>query len=419
MATQKLGIFEATRVEENIRHGFSSRLLSALGRMGTPETPSLSPSEPPVPGGFLSRNGGKLLASAVITAVMVAALRKGGLSFTPSQGFGALRPWAVPAYLLVLASMTWFRALRWRYLLRSFAAIPQRRLLAVSCIGFAAILLMPFRLGELVRPYLIRKKGVLSLTSATSTIVAERVVDGLVLSIVLAVALFTVPAIDPLPLTVVSLPVSVLKVRQAGYAMLGVFTAAFAVIAVFYFARTWAVRITRRVIGIVSKSLAEKLAQTAMKLADGLQFLGSWRDAGPFFAETAAYWFLNALGMWLLAWGCGLTHAGGSPPTFGEACAMMGLLGVTVLVPGPPGLLGVFQLGIYAGMTMYYPSDVVTGPGSLYVFVMYACQVLWTVGSAGFFVAKGEARPTEADDFLSNPHAATSVPPGHQETQTS
>ena len=46
----------------------------------------------------------------------------------------------------------------------------------------------------------------------------------------------------------------------------------------------------------------------------------------------------------------------------------MGLLGVTILVPGPPGLLGVFQLGIYAGMTMYYPTWVVTGPGAAYVF---------------------------------------------------
>jgi uncharacterized membrane protein YbhN (UPF0104 family) len=367
--------------------------------MAADESPSILPSSPPPHEGFFARNAGKLVASAVITTAMIAALKKGGLAFTPAAGYGSLRVWTVPAYLATLAVMSWFRATRWRFLLRSFARIPTRRLVAVSWIGFAAILLMPFRLGELVRPYLVRKKGELSLTSATSTIVAERVVDGLFLSIMLAIALLNVPTVEPLPLTVVSLPVSVLKVRQAGYAMLGVFTAAFVTIAVFYFARAWAIRTSRMVLGVVSERLADKLAGTATKLADGLHFLGSWRDAGPFLLETTVYWVINALGMWLLAWGCGVVHADGSAPTFGEACAMMGLLGVTILVPGPPGLLGVFQLGVYAGMTMYYPTEVVVAQGSLYVFLMYLCQVVWTVGSAGFFVAQGEARGMRSGDL--------------------
>ena len=41
----------------------------------------------------------------------------------------------------------------------------------------------------------------------------------------------------------------------------------------------------------------------------------------------------------------------------------MGMLGCAILIPGPPGLLGVFQAGIYAGMTMYYPTNVVVGAG--------------------------------------------------------
>jgi hypothetical protein len=58
------------------------------------------------------------------------------------------------------------------------------------------------------------------------------------------------------------------------------------------------------------------------------------------------------------------------------------MLTVTILVPGPPGLLGVFQLGIYAGMTMYYPTAVVTGPGAAYVFLMYLAQFSWTILAA-------------------------------------
>lgn len=338
--------------------------------------------------GFFRRHAAKLVASAIITAGIVFTLQKGGLTLVPEGGdFATVRWISVPAYLVTLIAMSYFRAVRWRFLLRSFAEVPRRRILAVSWIGFAAILFMPFRLGEFVRPYMLREKGKLSMSSATGTVVAERVVDGLFLSIVLAVALIFTPTIDPLPKTVVGLPVSVQHVRTSGFVMLGVFTAAFITIAVFYFARAWAHRTTLLVFGVVSKRLGEKLAATAEKLANGLHFLGRSRDAGGFFVETTFYWGLNAFGMWILAWGCGIVHADGSPVTFAEACALMGMLGCTILIPGPPGLLGVFQAGIYAGMTMYFPTHVVTSAGAAYVFLLYAVQLVWTVVSAGFFLA--------------------------------
>jgi hypothetical protein len=93
---------------------------------------------------------------------------------------------------------------------------------------------------------------------------------------------------------------------------------------------------------------------------------------------------LNVLGVWLVAWGCGVTHLNGTSPTFGEACALVGMLGCTILIPGPPGMVGVFQAGLYAAMTMYYPTDVVTGPGAAFVFLLYASQVLASFIAGGF-----------------------------------
>jgi hypothetical protein len=39
-------------------------------------------------------------------------------------------------------------------------------------------------------------------------------------------------------------------------------------------------------------------------------------------------------------------------------------------------MLGVFQAGIYAAMTMFYPTSVVIKAGAAYVFLMYASQVV-------------------------------------------
>lgn len=358
---------------------------------------------------FLRRHAGKLVVSAVITICLVYALQSGGLKIWP-QGvsFAEVHVWTVALYVVSIAVMNYFRAVRWRFLLRAVVDIPKRRLLAVSWIGFAAILILPFRIGEFVRPYMLRSPGKtksgggkvreVSMSMATGSVVAERITDGLYLSIVLAVALLAVPTIQPLPKSVVGLNISVEQVRYYGFTMLGVFGIAFSVIAIFYFARAWAHKTTLAVFGKISRPLGEKLAGIAEQLADGLHFLGRPRDAFPFFLETTAYWGLNVFGMWLLARWSGVVHADGSPATLGEACALMGMLGVTVLIPGPPGLLGVFQAGVYAGMTMYYPTSVVTGPGAAYVFVLYAVTVVWTVvaGGASLLVDRDSLEAIEA-----------------------
>jgi hypothetical protein len=264
----------------------------------------------------------------------------------------------------------------------------------VSCAGFAAILLVPLRIGEIVRPYLIRtppsKRSAtqrpITLTAATSSVVAERIIDGLYLSIVLALALLLVPTVHPLPDRVVGLPVTVEHVRMSGYAMLGLFATLFVTLAVFYFARSWAHRATLIVVGKVSVRLAERLTGLVEKLVDGLHVFGRVKDAFGFFVETSLYWVINAVGMWMLAWGCGVVHADGSAASLGEAFGLMGMLGCAILIPGPPGMLGVFQVGIYSGMTMFYPTSVVTGPGAAYVFLMYAAQVVFQLVAGGVAV---------------------------------
>lgn len=338
---------------------------------------------------FLRRHANKFIASAVITFGIVYTVHKGGLKFVPEGGdFDHVRWWTLPVYCVTLLAVAWFRSVRWRFLLRSIAEVARWRLFVVSCIGYAAILLLPLRIGEIVRPYMIRtppssragsEGKAITLTAATSSVVAERIIDGLYLSVVLALALLLVPTVHPLPDRVVGIPLTVAHVRMAGYAMLGVFTLLFATIAVFYLARSWAHRMTFAVLGRVSMRLAQKLSTMFDKFADGLHVLSRGQDAIGFVVETTLYWVANVLGMWLLAWGCGVIHVDGSGPTFGEACAMMGMLGCAIVIPGPPGMLGPFQAGLYAAMTMFYPTKVVTSGGAAFVFLLYACQVSFTL----------------------------------------
>jgi uncharacterized protein (TIRG00374 family) len=361
--------------------------------LATQSQPLASTSAPPRPQGFLRRHAGKFALSALITCGVLYTTHKGGLKLLPeATDFKSVRWWAVPLYLPLLLGMTWFRSVRWRFLLRSIAEVPKKHLLAVSCVGFLAITGLPFRIGEIVRPYMVRTRPserrpgerVITMTTATSSVFAERVIDFLYLSIVLALALVFVPTVQPLPDRVVGIPVSVHHVRMSGYAMLVASFLAFVTVAIFYFARSWAQKVTLTVFGKVSHALAEKVAGFLEKAADGLHIFSRGKDALGFFVETSLYWGCNAVGMWILTWGCGVSHADGSAATLGESFGLMGMLGCAVLIPGPPGMLGVFQAGIYAGMTMYYPTAIVIGPGAAYVFLIYIVQIFLTFVMGGW-----------------------------------
>ena len=79
------------------------------------------------------------------------------------------------------------RAIRWKYLLLPRKKIKFHSLLSATMIGFMANNLLPARLGEFVRAYMISRKEQISKSSAMATIVLERIFDGLAL---LAILLF-------------------------------------------------------------------------------------------------------------------------------------------------------------------------------------------------------------------------------------
>jgi len=245
-------------------------------------------------------------------------------------------------------------------------------------VGSAAILLLPLRLGEMVRPYLIARDRRISVLGAIGSVVAERIIDGLVLSSILAVALVTVPTIVPLPAQVLGMPITVAAVRGYAWTFLVGFSVAFLASVVFHAAREASVKITRATLGKISPRLAELVTIMLRRFSDGLDFFRHRRLALQFMFETTLYWTCAAAAYWLLGWGTGVVHADGSSMSFGEACAIMGMLGIATALPGPPGLIGIFQAGVYAAMTMYFPSEVLAGPGSVYVFLLYVLQLAFT-----------------------------------------
>ena len=91
---------------------------------------------------------------------------------------GTLR-WAdlapyLAGYLGLLIVVHLCRSLRWNHLLAPLGVkVPPGPLLAISSVGFMAILALPARLGEFVRPGLLRKGGYTTTAAALGT--AEKI----------------------------------------------------------------------------------------------------------------------------------------------------------------------------------------------------------------------------------------------------
>ena len=337
------------------------------------------PSSAPPPAPNNSRRVGVAVGVSVVVAGGCAWLMyKGGLPVVPHESaFDSVRWWVMPVYVAVFWFCLLLRAVRWHWLVQPIQRVGMLRLLTVSFIFFGATIALPFRTGELVRPLLLYRKEHFSWWAVTGIVGAERITDGLVLSVLLFVALQLAQPLPVLPHHIGNLPVPVAVVPSAAYSALAMFAGAFVAMGLFYWRRERMRRATVTAIGVVSHQLAELVAGVLERLADGLGFLPKTRYSVPFLGVTVAYWVIHALNTWMLIWGVGLDSV-----TATQGAAVLGVLALGFLTPNAPGFFGTFQIALYAGLAMYLPPHEVVDKGAAAVFLMYVLQMGVVLGAA-------------------------------------
>ena len=329
------------------------------------------------PHGPFRRHAPKLVLSLVIAALFVWLFHRGGLPLLPGRdALATIRPGGVALYVALSTVAVWLRTFRWVYLLRPIAEVSTRRVLGIGFLGYSAIFFAPLRMGELVRPYLMALDGDVGFTEATGTALAERVIDGLIVSLVLFAGLLFAHPISPLPHHLGGLPVPVQAIPGAAYTALVLFGGAFAAMGLFYFARVLARRVVHAILDVVSVKLALWVTRQIERLADSLRFLSS-RSGAWFLRDTTAYWLANSAAFWAALYACGIVA------TPAEVCLCVGVIGLGLLIPSGPGMFGTYQLASYAALAMFRPEEVVVTAGAAFVFLTYTVQLLSTLVSVG------------------------------------
>jgi len=349
----------------------------------------------------------KLLISVLLGCACVWLLHRGAFKLVPSRSaLIAVDPWLVATYGALLLACNLLRAARWQLLLVPVARLPLGTVIRAALVGYAALLLLPLRAGEVVRPLLVRRTGKVSAWAATGTVGAERAIDGLFLSSILVAALVFSRPTAPSSTRIGDLPISASIVPHAAYAALGVFVASVAVMGIFYRWQAPAVRMLHGTIGMVSQRFADYVARRVERAASGFDFLRTPRFTLPFLAVTLLYWLGYAGTFLVLGRACGLSNM-----SFAHACVTMGTLGLGVVVPNAPGYFGAFQLSVYAGLSLYFSPGQVMGPGSAFVFVLYLCQVIVIIGCAAASISFEPTPPMLDSAHGDAKHGATGGQP--------
>ena len=311
----------------------------------------------------------KVLLSLIVGALCLAlAIHKIDLH----KSIAVLRELSISAvllYVLTLVPVHLFRAWRWKYLLRPLGiAVPFRKLLLLSTVGFMAILALPFRLGEFVRPYYVVKTGQSRMSEILGTVAVERIVDGLFIAILFFAAyLFAqLQGGHAYPsFLAISAWISLL-----GFLGLTLFLG----FALRWPKRTIDLALSLSLLRRLAPGLSAKLEDKLQALIQGFRALGQPRDMLPFLLQTALYWAANGIGMWILARGMNLDiplHA---------AFAAMAFTGVLISLPNAPGLVGQFHAGILLALGAYVPDSVLSSTGGAYAVALHGIQFVWYVG---------------------------------------
>jgi glycosyltransferase 2 family protein len=276
--------------------------------------------------------------------------------------------WVLP-YFGILTLVHMARTLRWGCLLSGMEKVPFLKLNEASGIGFMMLLVLPFRLGEFARPFLIAQRSSIRRSAAMTSVVLERITDGMFVALLMRGLLFFVPAEAP----------DLRYVRLGANLMFAFFGGGLAFLLFARWHQARAVHLVRATVGRVVPGVADKMADIVDSFVGAMRQLPGKRQMAAFFLYTAVYWGLNGLGMAVLSQAFSATSL-----SLFQAYVVMSVLVVGVMIPSAPGMMGTFQAAMKVGLSLFLPASVVNGSGLAYANVLWLCQ---TVQQVGFGVA--------------------------------
>ena len=299
----------------------------------------------------------------VISALLLyMAFRKVDAGLLVESLRGAEYIWLVPAFILMLVSIV-FRAMRWKYLLRPITEARFVHLFSASAIGLMANNLLPARLGEIARAWVIGEKEGISKTSSFATIVVERVFDGFTVIFFLAGALLFADFEIPVPY------------RKITYIAVLCYFVALGFLFLLHFNHDKAISIAMTVMRPLPSRTRVKIRKFLDSFVEGLGVLRSPLDIALASFFSLLVWTPSIIIMHLVIKSFGLELP--------VQASIMVFIVVTfgIMIPSAPGFVGTVQYCFVLGLGLFG----VVESKALSVSIVYHAGVFVPITAAGLF----------------------------------
>ncbi len=265
----------------------------------------------------------------------------------------------------VLTASTVIRAFRWGAMLGNKPPVRLRYLYTSMMIGYLANNVLPARMGELVRIYVLQRKAGVGKSTSAATVILERLLDALLLLGILSllVPLVALPAV----------------IRGASPLVLGGFLGVVAFVLVLAFWGEPAARCVARLVQPLSRKAARRLQDMLSRFVIGLEVLRSPRQGLTVLSLTALIWAGEASSVWLIMRAMHLELP------WLAALFVLGVVSLSFLIPAAPGAVGTYEFFAVAALG---PFDVSGSQALSLALVLHAAGYLMAtvVGLASLWI---------------------------------
>ncbi|MDH4209083.1 MAG: flippase-like domain-containing protein [Anaerolineae bacterium] len=260
--------------------------------------------------------------------------------------------WLIPG-IIVYFGAVWLRTYRWKYLLRPLKTIPVTTLFPVVTIGYMGNNIYPFRAGEVIRAYILKRKESVSASASLATIVVERIFDGVTMLIFVFAVLPLIPTNEFLGTL---LPFMSLLFFGGLLAFLVIASSPQRTETLY----EWVVS------RLVPARLRDQVRGLLARFVEGLQVLRSGRDMLWIMGISILLWLLEAWKYWFVMQGFSF-HQPFYALVF--TCAIVNL---ATSIPASPGYLGTFEV---AGIESLVLFGVTRATATSFILALHAA--LW------------------------------------------
>lgn len=238
----------------------------------------------------------------------------------------------IPAIVIQLSSY-WIRSVRWKYILSSMKLMKSSELFPIVAISYMANNILPFRMGEFVRAYLVGKKSGISKMSSFSTIILEKIYDGISLLFILGITAL----IFPFPSWV----------RNMGLISTVIFLGAliFAVCLVIF--RGGTIKFVDSFLKYTPNTLHDSINKLLNRLIEGFEVVKDRKNLIPIALYSMLIWVMEATLFFAIAESFGFSD------TIFIALFVLVIVNLGIMIPSSPGYVGTFEYFVIKSLNVF------------------------------------------------------------------